>query len=559
MYNFLKKNRLVLLISILIIVACGAAIFYILYTQKTTDDTPTTIKKPVKKVSKPVETQTTTAQKATSPVIVNRDEGTTWTAAAKLANPNIFAKPADEYSCDINQSSEFYQIGTDRDGAKILFVEMSCSPSQAWIIMRQLNGKYEFVSRQSDNYKNSDITQAQILSNPTLITNNTTSFYETLSLPSSLMTDGDHKFNLGNRYSFIDDPENLTFFEQTTYGPIYKYLAKTGADSPLFQNRAFYLKTAPSIYFGYNLDNPLLTKDYNFDIQVTGIAKPNYSNGTSGCGFMSGSTSVLISPTDIANRITKVGQGSDGTPVYAFNSVTDPVIKSIYDEYAKYNEGAENLVTINQFFTNKAIVLYQDAVGDYVILTEGEYVISGGCGKPVIYLYPEKTTKVSVKVDAKIVKSDPLYNNGWNVTASSNGQLLWNGKTFNSLYWEGYGHEYPTANKGFVVKQSDLVSTLNQHLDKLGLNAKEKQDFLDFWLPKLPNSPYLRLTWFMTPEMNKLAPLSVSPKPDTTIRIFLDYEALDKPITIKPQQLYSPKRIGFTLVEWGGLLLEKIK
>ena len=79
---------------------------------------------------------------------------------------------------------------------------------------------------------------------------------------------------------------------------------------------------------------------------------------------------------------------------------------------------------------------------------------------------------------------------------------------------------------------------------------------MDFWTGKLPATPYVRLTWLGTKEMNQLAPLTVDPSPDTTIRIFLDFAGLDRPVKLTPQKLVSSPRLGFTLVEWGGLLVK---
>jgi hypothetical protein len=49
-------------------------------------------------------------------------------------------------------------------------------------------------------------------------------------------------------------------------------------------------------------------------------------------------------------------------------------------------------------------------------------------------------------------------------------------------------------------------------------------------------------------------PLTITPTPDTQIRLFLDFEGLTTPIPLAPQMLSAPPRSGFTVVEWGGLL-----
>jgi hypothetical protein len=89
----------------------------------------------------------------------------------------------------------------------------------------------------------------------------------------------------------------------------------------------------------------------------------------------------------------------------------------------------------------------------------------------------------------------------------------------------------------------------------MGLNSKEIADFIEFWLPKMPTTPFVRLTWLTTEEMNILAPLQVSPRPDSVIRVFLDFAGLEKETAITPQVLPKYDRKGFTLVEWGGLLV----
>ena len=47
-------------------------------------------------------------------------------------------------------------------------------------------------------------------------------------------------------------------------------------------------------------------------------------------------------------------------------------------------------------------------------------------------------------------------------------------------------------------------------------------------------------------------PLEITPKPDTIIRIVMEFKGLEEPIQIKEQKLITPQRTGFTVVEWGG-------
>ena len=46
--------------------------------------------------------------------------------------------------------------------------------------------------------------------------------------------------------------------------------------------------------------------------------------------------------------------------------------------------------------------------------------------------------------------------------------------------------------------------------------------------------------------------LTVTPEPDTVLRVFMAWKPLDAPVEIEAQPLTAPTREGFTLVEWGG-------
>ena len=57
---------------------------------------------------------------------------------------------------------------------------------------------------------------------------------------------------------------------------------------------------------------------------------------------------------------------------------------------------------------------------------------------------------------------------------------------------------------------------------------------------------------FQTDAYTDAAELCVSPEPDSLIRVFMAFRALETPVEIEPQELGSPERSGFTVVEWGG-------
>ena len=100
------------------------------------------------------------------------------------------------------------------------------------------------------------------------------------------------------------------------------------------------------------------------------------------------------------------------------------------------------------------------------------------------------------------------------------------------------------------VEDKDLISKKKKKLDILGLNYKERQEFIIYWLPILQNNKY-NYIYFET-NVNDIYPISVNPKPDTEIRILMEYLPLKDKIQVPEQELCKVQRQGFTLVEWGG-------
>jgi hypothetical protein len=177
--------------------------------------------------------------------------------------------------------------------------------------------------------------------------------------------------------------------------------------------------------------------------------------------------------------------------------------------------------------------------------------------KPVIYLYPATAQTVNVRVDFKgaLTHTYPKYptDAGWTVIAKPDGELLdeKSQKTYYNLFWEGESAYQYSLNTGFVVAGASTADFLDEALEKLGLNRREANEFITFWLPEMEKNAF-NLIHFSDKEYNQQATLEVSPKPDTEIRVFMVYQPLKSPITVVPQTLAAPTRKGFTLVEWGG-------
>ena len=179
--------------------------------------------------------------------------------------------------------------------------------------------------------------------------------------------------------------------------------------------------------------------------------------------------------------------------------------------------------------------------------------------KPVIYLYPEEETDVTVKLhyEGTLTCTYPAYEDGWSVRAFSDGKLIdrKTGKEYTYLFWEGKSDPRYDMTKGYVVAGADTAAFLEATLEKMGLTPKEYNEFIVFWLPQMQENPYNLIT-FQTTAYEEKAKLEITPRPDSILRVFMVYKPLEKPIEIEEPVITPFQREGFTVVEWGGSALE---
>jgi len=331
--------------------------------------------------------------------------------------------------------------------------------------------------------------------------------------------------------------------------------------------------------FYYAVDLPLGTRvTLGYEPIAEKVDDYTWKDGTTRTGTISsivrgcGATGMSISRADDVtdSDFVAVATTLENQTIYGLKSVDNPLVKLAYDDYAQaksyvnsdnYPDNDEIVLTQQEFFDDHAVLAFKNAADEWLIYTQDDYALVGGCGKPVVYLYPTTTQTVNVRVGADVTVSEPYYNpaTGWkNVIAQPNGTLTYNGITYDSLFWEGTGHgTYPGVSSGTVVPRAQAAATIRAQLTAQGLNTKESNDFMAFWESRIPNKPYVQLAWFSTADLNELAPLTISPKPQTTIRVFLDMRGLDSSKTLPTPRFNAPARNGFTVVEWGGLLSGK--
>ena len=174
--------------------------------------------------------------------------------------------------------------------------------------------------------------------------------------------------------------------------------------------------------------------------------------------------------------------------------------------------------------------------------------------KPVIYLYPEAETDVTVRLDyaGDLTCTYPAYDGAWRVAAAPDGTLTdESGQTYRYLYWEGTDNVQYDFSEGFCVPGSETAAFLEDALVQLGLTRAEANEFIIYWLPQMEQNAY-NLISFQSDAYTDVAKLTITPQPDTLLRVFMAWKPLTSAVEIAPQTLTAPERTGFTAVEWGG-------
>lgn len=179
----------------------------------------------------------------------------------------------------------------------------------------------------------------------------------------------------------------------------------------------------------------------------------------------------------------------------------------------------------------------------------------GGIAKPILYLYPKKKTKVTVSfAHPELLETTyPKFIEKWEMTASPNGDLYDNsGKYYYGLYWDETKVHSVDFSSGFYVEKDEAIDFLEEKLSIIGLNDKERNEFIMYWLPILEKNEKNLVYFELTEEREKVNQLFITPKPDSLLRLVIHVKKVNEKTSIQEEILPTFKRKGFVAVEWGG-------
>ena len=179
-----------------------------------------------------------------------------------------------------------------------------------------------------------------------------------------------------------------------------------------------------------------------------------------------------------------------------------------------------------------------------------------GIAKPIIYLYPNTETSINLVLwkSENLWYTYPKYDlsKWWNVIAYPNWDLedLDSWRKLYALYREWKNTSETNFDEWFIVEWKDIIPFLEEKLEILWLNEREAEEFIVYWLPQMEWNKWNLIRFESIEEQNENMPLIITPRPDTLIRVTMDWKAINEPIKIPEQKLISPIRSGFVVVEW---------
>lgn len=166
------------------------------------------------------------------------------------------------------------------------------------------------------------------------------------------------------------------------------------------------------------------------------------------------------------------------------------------------------------------------------------------------------------------------HNVEWNdIQVKDGGRTITiNGHDYSYLFWEALTEQHRPlvtfqSTYTITVHQESFQSTIRTIMSSLGFTAKDIQDFIVYWQPQLLRFDALALRLLTPEEFSRFTTLTVDPKPDRIIRLFIQFQraAVEDVEVISEDDLkqmvsraFGECDVGLNgglkVLEWGGMI-----
>ncbi|NIM65326.1 MAG: hypothetical protein GTO51_04975 [Candidatus Latescibacteria bacterium] len=176
--------------------------------------------------------------------------------------------------------------------------------------------------------------------------------------------------------------------------------------------------------------------------------------------------------------------------------------------------------------------------------------------KPAIYIYPKEDAYFQVRLDLNngtvLTKSVPEYGDGWDVLVEKSGKI---DHQYEYLFYEASLGRIPELSRGWCISLDHAATELHSLLMQIGLNEKETEEFLEYWLDLLVRFEYYMVFPVFDRSLDDMVELHIMPEPDAMLRFWLFFRGCDAYTSPPAPELPDFQRGPTTVVEWGGVLL----
>lgn len=233
---------------------------------------------------------------------------------------------------------------------------------------------------------------------------------------------------------------------------------------------------------------------------------------------------------------------------------------------------------------NKSIKEYNIKKGDNI-----HCVLRLCGGKPVIYFYNFQPTSLIVKLNLNLEIWEPThlyptpssFNRNiitWNCELIKNKEedlnylkMNTNKKFYSYIFWEALtlnddANSFFINNlrKYYVFDSEVICDRLDDILHHKGLNTREREDFITYWMPDLVSKKYCMISFMDQCTYDSIANLKIEPCPEKILRVFMVFKPTDSLEEYETDNLIEEERFirenmnESLVVEWGAMNLDNI-